>query len=190
MSINCTYDSNHSIYHDDYKNTKYVFKDWTSAVKMINAVDPKLRVDVVILRSKDLQESAGYSIVVFNKINSEIKYKFYVDCSFENEWSLTTDEAIEALNLIGFNCEFIHEKKPLTEGITKILNDIYSLGYTRIEREIRPNKIRIFKDDSTVQGEIFVDDLGKITEYNYYDWTFYLEPEKQIFIKSLLDGDY
>lgn len=159
-------------------NLIYKIKDWTSASRMKNSINSRLKIDVGILRGDGENASTdtilGYSITVYDDVNSLTQYKFYVECDniLHNVWSLTSEEAIKVLNKIGFNCEYDNKNIILKPEVKKTLTALAALGYTYI-----------FKDESEVyiSGRVSIRDpftpqpknkLSEITEYNYNDYYF------------------
>lgn len=167
--------------------TKYVFSDWTSASKMRNYINPDLRVDVeVLVGPEDLEVATdrvvGHSIRVFDRRTNTTLYKVLVEAGVPYTYSLSNEEAIEMLNLIGFNCQFKYLDYEVPLVIKKCMKSLVDLGFTSIKRTIRPCNIVISSDP-------LEDKWCSLREYqtsNYSDWSF-LPINQPVLLKPLLD---
>lgn len=153
----------------------YHFEDWTSAARMKNQIDPCIKIDVGVLREDD--QILGYQMTVYKECIDKILYRFYIDVGLPSTWSLTTNEAIEFLNIIGFPCEFGREHYILPINTQKILRALLKLGYTHIYRLQRPATVMICAgatqhDDPTKKRLPITDVLGNEYKYNYHDYWF------------------
>lgn len=187
--------------------TLYMIKDWTSAVDIRNELNPSLRIKVNIYRNCHEQAIDGYSIEVYDKDNkcgccceNGLLYKFDVDCIIPGHYSLSTPEAIEFLNFIGFNCDFDYTVFSITDKVREQLTHLYELGYKTIVRGIRP-WARIFlstnpEDDIarklyTYKNKLYFEKISLPTgvispnTLDYRDY-FWLTPNKPTPIKQIL----
>ena len=115
----------------------YLLKDWTSASTMRNQFDRNRRITVDVILStvsdKGAKEVTGHKITIYNKKTSEILSAFYVECSDETVFSYTKEEAIQVLNLFGFNCLYVGEITIPQQAI-EILRALYEMGYRYVLR--------------------------------------------------------
>lgn len=143
----------------------YHFTNWTSAVKMKNEVNPCLTIDIGVLRRLENEnEIDGYQLTVIDTSVNRPVYKVYIDVGLENTWSLSTNEAIEMLNQIGFPCAFDKSQPKVFNGAKEILRGIKDLGYTHISRGIRPAQVFAYP----LNG--YMVPLDQLTTYNYHDF--------------------
>lgn len=160
----------------------YHFKDWTSAARMKNVINPCLIVDIGVIRDNDTEQISGYQLTVVDTSTNRIIYRYYIDYSSEGTWSLTTEKAIRMLNTIGFPCEFEVETYPI-ERVKPVLESLLQLGYTQIcKSKHSPLEVLIFNPD--IARPI---PLGAITEYNYNDYAFL--PTVPTSIQGILDNE-
>lgn len=159
-------------------NQVYVFEDWTSASRMRNEVDPNLKVDVGVIRRPQGKGIDGYQITVYDSRIGRDLYKFYVDVGLPHTWSLSTKEAIELLNYVGFPCKYEGTSKVISYDCEKILESLLQLGYTHIFRKSRPAEVFVAQE-----GRLPIP-LSKITTYHYHD--FWTVDDKPCRIKGIL----
>jgi len=160
-------------------STKYIFTDWTSAVKLRNYINPLLRIDVGVLRllTEDRDEIEGYQITVYDVSTQVIVYKFYVNYIKDYVYSFTTAEAIDFLNHIGFNC-YYEEPIVITDTAREILEACLSLGYTHIKRVLNTSEFILTTGASVSEAEIITGNLlsevlaNKYDKPNLYDFRF------------------
>lgn len=156
-------------------STVFSFADWTSAVKLKNSVNPLLRVDVGVLRftTETVNEIKGYQLTVYDIKTQAIIYRFYINYIENNVFSMTTDEAIEFLNRIGFNCEY-HEPIVFTDNARQILEACLTMGYTHIRRISKTTEFELLhSEDENITGTTLRDVLAKSNkDINYYDFRF------------------
>lgn len=188
--------------------TLYMIKDWTSAVDMRNELNPRLRIKVNVYRDCKDPEIDGYSIEVYERNRDGTNcgcegliYKFDVDCDIPGHYSFSTPEAIEFLNIIGFNCDFDYTIFSITDKVREQLTHLYELGYKTIVRGVRP-WARIFistdpEDDIArrlyeYQNKMYFENIsmprGVSTPdtLRYRDY-FFLTPNKPTPIKQILN---
>ena len=160
----------------------YNFTDWTSAPKMKNRINPCLTIDLGVLRNEDKESIDGYQLTVIDSSVNRILYKFYIDVGLEGTWSLTTDEAIEVLNLIGFPCKFSKLTITVPERAKEILKNLKGLGYNQVYRSIRPATVNVISVEHGVNKDL---PLSMFTPYNYHD--FWMLDEVPTSIDSLIE---
>ena len=125
--------------------TKYIIRDWSTIKDMRNELNDRLRTRASIYYDPETQEPHGYTIDVYVEKNHNdncncisLLYKVDVDCDLPAHYSMTTNEAIEFLNLLGFNCEFDYSVFPITDKVREQLTNLSSLGYKTVVRVVRP----------------------------------------------------
>lgn len=140
----------------------YVLNFLSDAYLMKNYLNPHLKIKVTFDREQ------GYHLLVYNDSTGEVIYAFYVDYGGEDAWSLTLDETISMLNLIGFPCKWDESRDPYEMSDTAIetLKSLKSQGYNIISREVRPNCVMISSSTKVVHLNEWT------TNYNYRDWLF------------------
>lgn len=150
----------------------YQFIDWTSASRMKNILNPCLTIDIGIVRGltittqgTEIETILGYQLAVIDNSVNRVLYKFYIDYGEEGTWSLSTNEAIEMLNQIGFPCEFNTETFNINDEVRAILTNLKGLGYTHISRSIRPPEVLVYDPALKIPRA-----LSLITKYNYHDF--------------------
>ena len=78
------------------EETKYIIRDWSSAIDLRNTLHPTWRISVDVYRNCETQEINGYSIEVYDKSHSEcncnLVYKFDVDVTIDGHYSFSTEE--------------------------------------------------------------------------------------------------
>ena len=167
-------------------NQTYRFEDWTSAAKMRNELNPCLRVDIGVLRDMTNGSVEGYQLTIYDEAVDQIVYRTFIDYGKEGTWSLSTDEAIELLNQIGFNCVYQRPKLELTSQVRTALRAAQSLGYTHVYRRIRPVPEVVFVNGFTGKECSLVILLGD-EDYNYHNYWFL--DETPVRIDGILSGD-
>lgn len=149
------------------EETKYIIRDWSSAIDLRNTLHPTWRISVDVYRNCETQEINGYSIEVYDKSHSEcncnLVYKIDVDVTIDGHYSFSTEEAIEFLNIIGFNCEFDKSAYVIPEKAKELLAHFYALGYQTIVRIVRPwCKILMSLDpEDDIARRLFYTDIVK-----------------------------
>lgn len=168
-------------------DTVYVIRDWTSAVNVVNEINNKLKINVSIYKDSNNIDIEGYSLEVYEASNTNIKcpnlfnkiiYKFDVECTRPNHYTLSTQEAITFLNTIGFRCEFDYSVFNISDVVREQLTNISNLGYKTIVRTIRPwTKVYI----STKPA----DDIAKKLEYTDLEYLSLLSYSQDIFAPGI-----
>lgn len=154
----------------------YKFNDWTSASRMRNEFNSDLSIDVGVIRGTD-KEIEGYQITVYNSVIDTTVYRFYVDYKpiDSHVWSLDTEGAIIALNLIGFPCTFIKDCTSISCNAREILISLSHLGFTHIYRSPKLTEIFVLMSPENKEKVISENDalafniipLSQITDKNY-----------------------
>lgn len=143
----------------------YVLNSLSDAYLIKNYLNPRLKIKVTFDRER------GYHLSVYNDETGEVIYAFYVDYGEEDTWSLTLDETISMLNLIGFPCKWDENRDPyeISDTAIETLRVLKSQGYNIISREVRPNFVQVSEGTSSAK-------LVRLNEwtsnYNYRDWLF------------------
>lgn len=171
--------------------TNYIFSDWSSVSKMRNCENHLLRISVEVLQGKNSSEddlnkrfvTAGYHIKIYNVVTDEVVYAFYVDyASPKNNppvASLTTEQAVELLNAVGFTCQYKRDEVLINERAYEVLCALRGLGYTRLVRECFPSRINVVGKGK----QTYLDELS--IWYNYNDFNFTV-PQVEYVIDSLI----
>lgn len=172
----------------------YQFSDWTSASKMKNRINPSLRVEVECIRSEEKLQ--GYALSIYDISTNYVICKFRVDVDVNDNWSLTTHQAIEVLNQIGFPCEFVDKYPKLSEEAIKYLKSLSELGYKTIYRSISSvfnQGIFVTSDTSTRGGRMVkccaLRDIDPDYDYGVYNLFSTLEDNVIYNIKDLISKE-
>lgn len=166
---------------------KFLFSDWTAVSQIDNHIDPNLKASstAVLNEINGVQEIVGYDLTVYWKERYVTVYKVKVEMDIEGVWSLNTNDAVEFLNTIGFDCEYrLPETIVMTERQRQTLDSLESLGYSYIMRTFKYGHGHVaVVDPNNPVRELY--DLSQIKDYNYQDWTF-MRIDEPISINTLL----
>lgn len=159
----------------------HLINSWINAPKIKNFINPNIKIDVLKLKDED-----GYILTVFEDnmnpdLDNNVLYRVPVECSLANTWSLSTDEAIDLLNSIGFLCEWSEEEFNISETTYNQLNSLLSLGWSNILRTIRPAEIYVINSEDNKTAMV----SSLVPNYKYSDWSF-LSVNQIIAIESLI----
>ncbi len=126
--------------------TKYVIRDWLSVKDMRNELDKTIKAKATLYCPKtDKERKHGYTVSVYKELKTDDKcrygnllYKFDVECDLPGHCTYSTQEAIDFLNVLGFNCVFDYSVFEVSENVLQQLSNLSSLGYKTIVRTVRP----------------------------------------------------
>lgn len=157
------------------KNT-VIFSDWTSVSQIVNHIDPSIKAEATaIIKSNEgscKSEIVGYDLRVYQKETYITLYKVKIEMGEPNVWSLTSEQAVEMLNKIGFDCkykvpEYYEVLSPRQVGT---LTALKTLGYTHVLRTFNKGQGSVQAlNPQILKKEIYFKD---IKDYNYLDWIF------------------
>lgn len=172
--------------------TNYIFSNWSSVSKMKNCENHLLRISVEVLRNKisssdELSKrfvTAGYHVKIYNVVTDEVVYAFYVDFATPKNSppiaSLTTKQAVELLNAVGFTCQYVRDDILINDRAYEVLCALKGLGYTKLVRECFPSRINVVGKGK----QTYLDELS--IWYNYNDFNF-TTPQVEYDINRLIN---
>ena len=143
----------------------YEFSDWTSASRMKNKDRPELKIDVAVLTED--KKITGYHLSVYDKISQVTFYAF--DINREEGWSLSSDQAIEVLNRLGFPCRLKEDHYSISDKVKNDLESLYSLGFSHITKDPNGSKVFVSRGDGHRHCALVKD---VVKDYNYFDYCF------------------
>lgn len=159
-----------------------IFSDWTSVSQIVNYIDPTIKVEATSIVKYDEEsgesETVGYDLRVYQKENYITLYKVKVEMGEPNVWSLTSDQAVEMLNKIGFDCKYELPPETLTPRQVSTLSALKTLEYTHIVRHFVNGQGLVQAINSEDFNKVF--DLDELKDYNYIDWIFLPIDQPQI----------
>lgn len=168
------------------KNT-VIFSDWTSVNQIINSINPDMKASCVVITNCNedgINEIIGYKLNITER--TQLLYSIPVETSLPNVWSLSSEEAVEMLNTIGFICEYQLPEYYETLGASQLdlLKSLKNLGYTHIVRHFIHGKGSVIVLNPDSPSSVY--DIKNTANYNYQNWIS-LKLDDFILIDSLLD---
>lgn len=150
----------------------YVFNDWTSVSQFKNSYNESIKAECSVICNCGCIH--GYVLTVYNKNTNEILYRVNINDGRAGVWSISTEEAIQLMNDVGFFCRYESSPFVPTNYHKNILSSLSNLGYCYIHRSIRPLNVTVYRevkeniDPRTTPG----DSLREvISSFNYNDWS-------------------
>lgn len=167
-----------------------IFSDWTAVGQIKNQINPDIKAEAsaIIDKCGNSNEIVGYDITIYLRSPYVILYKVKVEMDYEGVWSLTTNQAVEMLNSLGFYCKY--ELPPYFQDLSdkqiSTLQSLKTLQFTHIVRNFENGRGRVFAINVNSPSETF--EFNRLNDYNYLDWIFLPLGRPQI-IDGILVGN-